>query len=1317
MVTAVDTNDNESSDSSEVSATPQDTTAPAAPTGLGATPGDTQVSLDWNDNSESDLASYSVYRSTTSGSYGSPLATGVTASDYNDTGVTNDTTYYYKVTAVDDSSNESAKSSEASATPTAGGSGSVESNPTDDSFVNQSNPTANFGTLTTLKVRGDSAGYGRWPFLKFTVSGVSGTVTSAKLKLYSTDVTQSVTAKAVSNTSWTEGAITWSNMPSVGSTLDTKTPGASSWVEYDVSGSVTGNGTFDSKEGTNKPLLIVGYGGGGGDPNAPAAPTGLTRTIGDTEVSLDWDNNKEQDFADYSVWRSTTSGGSYTEIASYLTTSNYTDTGLTNNTTYYYVITAFDASDNESNDSIEVSATPKAYQYARPSSDKSNAGGWTTTPLYAKIDEATRNDGNYILSPPLPPEVDKVCEIWLSNVSDPGDYTGNENHVLSYAFRTGIGGAPTTGPQKLVVSLYQDGISDRIAGWPDTKPKTENEWTQRDRYIPVEKASLITDYTKLYLLIKAQGAVNSSENVGVSWVQLQVPPAKKSVPTAPSSLSRTVISDKQIDLSWTDNSGNEDGFIIERKLTTGGTWEQVYPKTGPNVESYSARVAPSTNYTFRVCAYNTGGESSYTSTVSGTSQSHTGTNYYVATNGDNSNAGTIGAPFATIQKGVDMLSAGDTLYIRGGTYHEEVKLVALTGTSSNRIVIRNYESEVVTLDGTEEITSSWSVHSGNIYKTTLSKDIWQLFVDGKMMTPARWPNADNPMATNSNHWDRDQTWADMDESQAQADHMYHAGSPTLASTGKSFQGGMAILNTGGWNTFAKTINSHSSGSNNFTHQHVSTFGRGLTHARYYIECDLDCLNAAEEWFYNPSTKVLYLYAAGGVDPDTLNNIRGKTQNYAMELDYCEYLTIRGLKFYGNTLCSDDGRQLIINKCTFTYPSFRPTMLGIPSNEKDTDEYYFLPHFEGMTYIYHNTLGTLTQNVVKNCTFQYTDGVGLDMNKGKEDVIENNYFEYIDFTGLGQTSVILQINPDSVFRRNTIHTTSTSETFRLGLRGLAEYNHGWYTGNLQSDGGLYQLRWENQNGAIVRYNWARDTVKIGVRFDGPKESSTNINGLAHHNVAINCGNQGIQMKGDYHKVYCNTAIDAAGTEDIELRSMWVGENENSITRNNVCGVLSVVGTYDHNWSGGDEKAQMRDPANLDFRPKAGSDLTDAGAVISGITTGYLGSAPDIGAYENNCTSYWIPGCKLTKASTPVPPDGATGVKRAADPAWLEALDATDYDIYLGTSSPGTFKKNQSSNLYDRTTNLSASTTYYWRIDANTPSGMVTGDVWSFTTGSN
>jgi len=67
VVTAVDLGVNESGYSNEDSATPTDP-VPAVPTGLGATPGDKQASLDWDDNSESDLDGYNVYRSLTSGS-------------------------------------------------------------------------------------------------------------------------------------------------------------------------------------------------------------------------------------------------------------------------------------------------------------------------------------------------------------------------------------------------------------------------------------------------------------------------------------------------------------------------------------------------------------------------------------------------------------------------------------------------------------------------------------------------------------------------------------------------------------------------------------------------------------------------------------------------------------------------------------------------------------------------------------------------------------------------------------------------------------------------------------------------------------------------------------------------------------------------------------------------------------------------------------------------------------------------------------------------------------------------------------------------
>lgn len=88
-------------------------TLPPAPS-LTATPGDAQVTLNWN--SVTDATSYNVYRATASGGPYTQIATGVTGTSYIDTNVTGGTTYYYVVTAVS-SVGESAYSNEASATP------------------------------------------------------------------------------------------------------------------------------------------------------------------------------------------------------------------------------------------------------------------------------------------------------------------------------------------------------------------------------------------------------------------------------------------------------------------------------------------------------------------------------------------------------------------------------------------------------------------------------------------------------------------------------------------------------------------------------------------------------------------------------------------------------------------------------------------------------------------------------------------------------------------------------------------------------------------------------------------------------------------------------------------------------------------------------------------------------------------------------------------------------------------------------------------------------------------------------------------------
>jgi Concanavalin A-like lectin/glucanases superfamily/Domain of unknown function (DUF2341) len=89
----------------------------------------------------------------------------------------------------------------------------------------------------------------------------------------------------------------------------------------------------------------------------PAAPTGLSATSGNSQVSLSW--NSSSGATSYNVLRSTTSGGPYTSIATGITNTNYLDGSLLNGTTYYYVVQAVNAAGTSPN-SNQASATPCA---------------------------------------------------------------------------------------------------------------------------------------------------------------------------------------------------------------------------------------------------------------------------------------------------------------------------------------------------------------------------------------------------------------------------------------------------------------------------------------------------------------------------------------------------------------------------------------------------------------------------------------------------------------------------------------------------------------------------------------------------------------------------------------------------------------------------------------------------------------------------------------------------------------------------------------------------------------------------------------------
>ncbi|HKX30076.1 MAG TPA: fibronectin type III domain-containing protein [Blastocatellia bacterium] len=135
----------ESGNSAQVGATPQGgQTAPAAPTGLSASPGDGLVSLGWN--ASASATSYNVKRATVSGGPYAVIASGVTATSFTNTGLSNGTTYFYVVSAVN-GAGESGNSAQVSATPTQA--------PAGDRFA-----LVGFATVNSLGQNGTTGGQG-----------------------------------------------------------------------------------------------------------------------------------------------------------------------------------------------------------------------------------------------------------------------------------------------------------------------------------------------------------------------------------------------------------------------------------------------------------------------------------------------------------------------------------------------------------------------------------------------------------------------------------------------------------------------------------------------------------------------------------------------------------------------------------------------------------------------------------------------------------------------------------------------------------------------------------------------------------------------------------------------------------------------------------------------------------------------------------------------------------------------------------------------------------------------------------------------------
>ena len=268
---------------------------PTVPAGLSAAAGNAQVVLNWT--ASSSATAYSVKRSITTGGPYAQIST-PTAPNFTDTGLTNGTKYFYVVSA-SNSVGQSANSTEVNATP-----------------VLPSPPTP---------------------------TGLAATAGNAQVSLNWNASTGATSYHVKRSTA--SGSETQISAPGSNSFTDTGLVNGTKYF-YVVSAVNSGGESANSSEVNATPTAPA---------VPPPTPTGLQATAGNAQVSLSW--NASTGATSYNVKRSTANGGPFSATLASPAVTNYIDTAVTNGTTYYYAVSAVNAS-GESANSAQASATP-----------------------------------------------------------------------------------------------------------------------------------------------------------------------------------------------------------------------------------------------------------------------------------------------------------------------------------------------------------------------------------------------------------------------------------------------------------------------------------------------------------------------------------------------------------------------------------------------------------------------------------------------------------------------------------------------------------------------------------------------------------------------------------------------------------------------------------------------------------------------------------------------------------------------------------------------------------------------------------------------
>lgn len=604
---------------------------------------------------------------------------------------------------------------------------------------------------------------------------------------------------------------------------------------------------------------------------------------------------------------------------------------------------------------------------------------------------------------------------------------------------------------------------------------------------------------------------------------------------------------------------------------------------------------------------------------------------FASPSGDDSNAGTINAPFRSAQRCANSLTAGGVCYLREGTYYESI-------TPLSNTTISAYRNEVVTIDGTDRIPNeSWSVYKGNIYKTqiNLSKgDLNQIFVKQKMMTEARWPNGFDlfhPIWSNAQSGTNDTSLVD-------------ANMPDLDLTGSRiwFWSG-----NDPWAPLTAKVTSSTKGQARFNLDGAAfqDYIKPQEGGYYYIFGHLNLLDSPQEWFYDESSSTLYFWADENKDPRTLD-VKAKRRQWAFDLSGKEYVSIVNINIFASNIFTDpnsNGNSIdgivasFINHFT-TLPDLKCPWSGC----KIYPSSYWMVHLGDSGIIINGKNNKLT-----NSTIQYSSGNGVSL-MGSNNLISNNLIHHVAYSGNYTSGIVIGGENHSI-TKNTIHSVPRFALFLTEQRSWPyvypngndiSYNNIFNCVMFSRDAGCIYSGNIPTSGTRIHHNWIHDSQNI---HPGPASDFT-VNGIyfdedtsgysVYQNVIWNVGKDSIMIHGSSVgqstgmdlSIYNNSVIDANPNARINLQDV------------NFCGTTRIAN-------------------NLTLSPVRQVFYSSSGPNCSQENNGP--NAP--GATEMLNV---IPGCNFAGCSSSAPPTIVNGMISPS-------IAYQPYDISVTTGQPAKF----------------------------------------------